>query len=157
MNSTSSYYSSESTCSAPDNLPGQIINVTLGDMGMQRMMSGTAPLGGHMRLVAIPSKVVAGEVSIIAANLGWRTHELVILPLTEGERAGARIPNSEGRIDETGSLGEASKNCGAGSGEGIESGSISWMTLTLKPGRYELICNLQNHYANGMYQELVVT
>jgi len=27
----------------------------------------------------------------------------------------------------------------------------------LAPGRYELICNLPNHYADGMYQELVVT
>jgi len=29
--------------------------------------------------------------------------------------------------------------------------------VTLAPGRYELVCNLQNHYANRMYQELVVT
>jgi len=29
--------------------------------------------------------------------------------------------------------------------------------VTLPPGRYELICNLPNHYADGMYQELVVT
>jgi len=29
--------------------------------------------------------------------------------------------------------------------------------VTLKPGRYELICNLANHYAAGMYQDLVVT
>lgn len=41
--------------------------------------------------------------------------------------------------------------------EGITSGSVGWTTLTLAPGRYELVCNLKNHYANGMYQELVVT
>jgi uncharacterized cupredoxin-like copper-binding protein len=29
--------------------------------------------------------------------------------------------------------------------------------VTLAPGRYELVCNLRNHYANGMHQEIVVT
>jgi uncharacterized cupredoxin-like copper-binding protein len=29
--------------------------------------------------------------------------------------------------------------------------------VTPRPGHYELICNLPNHYADGMYQELVVT
>ncbi len=62
-----------------------------------------------------------------------------------------------GKIDETGALGEASKNCGEGSGEGIEAGATSWVTLTLKPGRYEFICNLPNHYADGMWQEVLVT
>ena len=30
------------------------------------------------------------------------------------------------------------------------------MTLTLAPGRYELICNLPGHYAAGMFTELTV-
>ncbi len=34
---------------------------------------------------------------------------------------------------------------------------MSWTTLTLAPERYELICNLPNHYADGMYQELQAT
>ena len=54
-------------------------------------------------------------------------------------------------------MGEASTSCGAGAGEGIRAGTVSWTTLTLAPGRYELICNLPNHYADGMYQELLVT
>jgi hypothetical protein len=29
--------------------------------------------------------------------------------------------------------------------------------MTLAPGRYELICNLRNHYANGMHQQIRVT
>jgi uncharacterized cupredoxin-like copper-binding protein len=31
------------------------------------------------------------------------------------------------------------------------------VTLDLKPGRYELLCNLPHHYAGGMYTELDVT
>jgi uncharacterized cupredoxin-like copper-binding protein len=41
--------------------------------------------------------------------------------------------------------------------QAIASGSVGWVTLTLPPGHYELVCNLQNHYASGMRQELVVT
>lgn len=157
MNSSSRYYSSQLTCSVPENLPGQIINVELGDMGMTRMMGGVAPRNSQMRLVANPTTFSAGKVTIVVSNLGWRTHELVVLPLGQGTTAGNRIPNAEGEINETGSLGEASNNCAEGSGEGIDSGGISWVTLTLAVGRYEFLCNLTNHYANGMWQEVVVT
>lgn len=53
------------------------------------------------------------------------------------------------------SLGESSN--AAGTGDGITSGRVGWTTVTLKPGHYELLCNLANHYADGMYQELIVT
>ena len=157
MNSSGRYFSSKLTCNIPNSLPGQLINVALGDMGMSQMMGGLAPRNVQMRLVAIPSRVTAGEVSIAVSNLGWRKHELVVLPLDKGAVAGERVPNSQGKIDETGALGEASKNCGEGTGEGVEGGAVSWVTLNLKPGRYELVCNLPNHYADGMWQEIVVT
>lgn len=32
-----------------------------------------------------------------------------------------------------------------------------WVTVTLPPGRYELICNLPGHCAEGMYTQLTVT
>jgi len=41
----SGYHYSGLTCSAPKSLPGAVVNVTLADMGMTQMMSGTAPLG----------------------------------------------------------------------------------------------------------------
>jgi len=31
------------------------------------------------------------------------------------------------------------------------------VTMVLKPGRYEVLCNLPGHYAAGMYAELDVT
>jgi len=129
----------------------------LADTAMTAMISGTAPVGARMVLRAVPATVPAGQVSLIAENMGWRTHELVILPLSGGVSAGQRVSGGDGRVDETNSSGEASTSCGAGAGDGITSGSVGWTTLTLTPGRYELVCNLPNHYADGMHQEIVVT
>jgi uncharacterized cupredoxin-like copper-binding protein len=153
----SQYYSSSVSCTTPTNLPGRIMNVEVGDMGMSQMMGGDAQLGGFMRLRSHPTTLPAGKVTVVVTNFGWRTHELVILPLATGQSAGQRVPGPDGKIDETGSIGEASKSCGAEVGEGITAGSAGWTTLTLAPGRYEFLCNLKNHYANGMYQEILVT
>ena len=150
------YRFSTLTCTAPPGLPGSTVTVTLADMGMTQMMGGRAPLGTRMLLRALPGTVPAGKVSLVAQNRGWRTHELVILPLAAGEQAGQRVPGTDGTVSEKGSLGEASRSCGAGAGDGIRAGTVSWTTLTLAPGRYELICNLPNHYADGMYQELQI-
>lgn len=153
----SGYTAAPLSCAAPDGLPGSRVDVTLGDMGMSQMMGGTAPKGSRMVLMAQPASVHAGQVSFVVANRGWRTHELVVLPLAQGASAGQRAPGPDGKVDEAGSLGEASSSCAAGTGEGIASGALGWVTVTLAPGRYELVCNLTNHYANGMRQELDVS
>jgi len=60
-----------------------------------------------------------------------------------GGRAAARLP--------------ANRPSGGGSGEGIKAGTVGWVTLDLPAGRYELVCTLANHCANGMHRLLVVT
>jgi hypothetical protein len=109
------------------------VTVTLADMSMTSMMTGAAPLGAHIMLRAAPATVPAGKVSLVAENLGWRTHDLVVLPLDAGAAVGARAAGSDGRVDETGSLGEASSSCAAGTGDGITAGTAGWVTLTLAP------------------------
>ncbi len=138
-------------CAVP-NLPGTVVNVTL--MNSRGPMMGGH--GGMMRLSATPSTVAAGQVSFVATNMGSLNHELLILPLPGNQIAGTRAIQSDGTVDEAGSLGEASNSCGAGAGEGIAPGSSSWVTVTLAPGRYELLCNLPGHYAAGMYTQLTV-
>jgi uncharacterized cupredoxin-like copper-binding protein len=138
-------------------IAGRVVNVTLGDMGMTRLMSGTAPMGAHMMLRISAATVPAGRISLVASNMGWRTHEVVVLSLAAGAARGRRVPGVDGQVAETGSLGEASHSCGSGTGDGITSGTVSWVTVTLHPGRYELICNLPNHYVDGMYAQLVVS
>ena len=144
---------SSSACS-PTALRGQRVTVVLGDMGA--MMNG-GMMGGSMMLHVTPQSVPAGTVSIVAVNHGTVTHELVVLPLAPGGSVGTRAVGADNHVSEDGSLGEASAECGAGAGEGIAPGDASWVTLTLKPGRYELVCNLPGHYAAGMYAELDVT
>ncbi|OFE15581.1 hypothetical protein BA895_22430 [Humibacillus sp. DSM 29435] len=156
MGGPAGYHFPALTCAAPVSMPGATVTVVLADMGMTRMMGGDAPMGARMRLRAAPGAVAAGKVSLVAENRGWRTHELVVLPLGQAAAAGQRVPGADGKVSESGSLGEASASCAAGSGEGIGSGAVGWVTLELSPGRYELVCNLKNHYANGMYQELDV-
>ncbi|MFD0034380.1 sulfocyanin-like copper-binding protein [Streptomyces sp. NPDC055059] len=144
-------------CSAPA-LKGHVVDVTVGGM-MGRPHARTPGPGwqGMMRLSAAPSKVPAGVVSLRVINVGALRHEVVVLSLPAGQAAGERPTGSDGKVNEAGSLGEASRSCGAGTGSGIAPGAMAWTTLTLRPGRYELVCNLPGHYMAGMYTELDVT
>ena len=151
-------------------LPGAVVDVTLIDMGAMmggpraaNPASGTSQewwgmgIPGTMGIVATPGAVPHGTVSLRVSDGGVWTHELVVLPLPAGHGVGQRPVGADGKVDEQGSLGEASRTCGAGAGDGIASGATGWTTLPLGPGRYELICNLPGHYASGMYTELDIT
>lgn len=174
------------SCTVP-RLPGSLVDVRLSDMGARmrtwtgngfgdpgRMMGGSGPgrmmggfgpgrmMGGRwtgaMMSVRLDRNTVpAGTVSLRVSNGGAMVHELVVLPLAGDASAGQRRVQSDATIDESGSLGEASRNCGPGEGEGLRPGGVGWTTLQLQPGRYELVCNLPGHYATGMFAELDVT
>src|SRR5689334_11794763 len=153
-------------CPVPTGLSGTNVSVMLADMG-PGMMGGQRGMGGWggssmmrgrwMMMRVSPQTVPAGKVSLVAYNHGGRAHELVVLPLSDGAAVGARPVARDQRVDESGSLGEASASCGAGAGHGIAPGAAGWVTLTLPPGRYELVCNLPGHYAAGMTTELDAT
>ena len=139
------------TCVAP-RLPGRTVDVLLSDRG--NSMMGRTPM--MVTLQASPGTVAAGQVSFVARNRGALAHELVILPLP-ADGPGTRPTGADGKIDESQSLGEASKSCGQGTGDGIAPGSTSWVTIDLRPGRYELVCDEPWHYAAGMFDVLTVT
>ncbi|MCU4184498.1 hypothetical protein K6U06_09005 [Acidiferrimicrobium sp. IK] len=149
------YVAPGGACNVPQSLPGPVVGVTVTDMG-RWMGSGTGMMGGTMRIVLDRSTVPAGKVSLRVVNAGSIVHELVVLPLPAGQQVGERRIASDGKVDEAGSAGEASRSCGAGAGDGIDPGTASWVTLTLPAGTYELVCNLPGHYAAGMYAELTV-
>ncbi|MFF4948799.1 sulfocyanin-like copper-binding protein [Streptomyces chattanoogensis] len=152
-------------CSAPA-LKGHTVEVTVGDMGpgMSGRPDGRVPNGGPgghglgmMWLRAAPSTVPAGVVSLRVVNAGALPHEVVVLPLPAGHTVRERPTGTDGRVDEAGSVGEASRSCGAGAGGGIVPGTAGWTTVRLLPGHYELVCNFPGHYGAGMYTELDVT
>ena len=165
---------SSQSCAAPA-LAGSPATVTLVDMRamMGRTMTGGGMMGGGgplmgendwprfrhgmMRVTLAPTSVSHGTVSLRVHNTGYLTHELVVLPLAAGQAAGTRVPGSNGKVTEDGSLGEASASCAAGTGDGITAGSTGWVTLKLPAGRYEIVCNLPGHYAAGMHTEFDVT
>jgi uncharacterized cupredoxin-like copper-binding protein len=136
-----------------------VVNVSLANMGGSMMGGqGNAMMGrGAMRLSADHSTVPHGTVSFLVTNDGSIDHEMVVLPRADSQTAGTRPIGSDAKVDETGSLGEASKTGGAGAGEGIVPDASGWMTITLAPGQYELVCNLPGHYTAGMHTRLTVT
>lgn len=167
------------SCEVPA-LPGTAVNVTLTDMpgimmgpaamgpGMMRghamMGPGGPPNQGYlwpgMRMMSIlidPTTVPAGQVSFRVLNTGVWIHELTVLPLGAGENLGQRRIGTNNQVDESASLGHVEASCSADEGDGIAPGAVGWATITLKPGRYELICNIAGHYWAGMYTELTVT
>jgi uncharacterized cupredoxin-like copper-binding protein len=132
-------------CTSPPDVSGRRVDVLL--------MDGGPMMGPTLR--AWPVRVHAGPVTFVATNHGRRTHELVVLPLSTRTPAGWRRV-IDGQVVERRSLGEASASCAPGQGDGIRPGRSGWVTLDLRPGRYELVCNERNHYAAGMYEAFVV-
>lgn len=135
----------------PGSSTGQTVQVSLTDgggmMGRSLMMLGLSPN---------PSSTTAGQVTFVVTNYGRLNHEFLVLPMP-ADGLGTRPVGADGKIDESGSLGEASKSCAEGAGNGIAPGSRSWVTLDLHPGTYELLCDMPWHYANGMYASFTVT
>jgi uncharacterized cupredoxin-like copper-binding protein len=114
--------------------------------------------GGAMSLSTDQALVPHETASLVVTNDGSIDHEMVILPLPSSQAVGARAIGGDAKIDETGSLGEASHSGGAGAGAGIVPGASGWVTVTLAPGYYELVCNPPpRHYVAGMHAQLTVT
>jgi hypothetical protein len=162
-------------CDVPA-LPGTVVDVTLADMPGTMMGHGMMGLDwpdraapgtpGHgyprmpmsmMRVLINPPAVPSGQASFRVVNTGAWVHELVVLPLAPGEDVGRRPIGADNEVDESAALGIAARTCDTGDGDGIIPGGIGWATMTLAPGRYELICNFGGHYWAGMYTELTVT
>lgn len=156
------------SCATPA-VTGAVVDVTLADMGAMMgpgMMSssGNGPYGpammrpgmGMMRIFANPATVPAGPVSLRARNTGMMIHEVMVLPLGARRSPGQLAIGANGQVDEAASLAEASRSCGPDDGDGILPATMGWTTVTLTPGRYELLCNIAGHYGAGMYTELDV-
>jgi uncharacterized cupredoxin-like copper-binding protein len=88
-------------------------------------------------------RVAAGRFTITARNTGKIVHELILI---RTDRAPGSFAVANGRVSETGSVGEISET---------KPGASGTHTFQLKPGRYVLVCNIAGHYQAGMYGSLV--
>ena len=95
-------------------------------------------------LKASPKAVTAGKVTFDVRNAGSDRHELVVL---KTGTAASKLPVTGGRASEKGRVGDTGVFAG---------GKSKRLTLTLKKGRYVLICNLPGHYRGGMRADFTV-
>jgi uncharacterized cupredoxin-like copper-binding protein len=103
------------------------------------------------RITVSPARVGAGTVRLLVHNQGPDTHELLVvrsshdsLPL---RRDGLTV--NEATLDH--------EHATVTVMEGRDPGDAEELLVHLKPGRYELFCNMAGHYLGGMRAELVVT
>ena len=96
------------------------------------------------KLIPSAATVRAGKVTFRVANRGTMEHEFVVL---RTDRHHHVLPVKAAVAAETGRQGEISS---------IAPGKVRSLTLTLKPGKYVLICNLLGHYKAGQYAALRV-
>jgi uncharacterized cupredoxin-like copper-binding protein len=96
-----------------------------------------------------PARVHAGAVRLLLHNRGPDTHELLIV-----RSSSANLPvRSDGLTINEAALDSAT----VGVIEGKEPGTVEELLVHLKPGRYELFCNMAGHYLGGMRASLLVT
>ena len=100
------------------------------------------------RIKVSPARVRAGDLRLLIRNKGPDTHELYI---ARSEPGGLRLRPDALTVDE-----EAIEDAVVGEEEAEHPGSTHELLLHLKPGRYELFCNMAGHYLGGMHAQLVV-
>jgi uncharacterized cupredoxin-like copper-binding protein len=101
------------------------------------------------RITVSPSRVRAGTVRLLVRNQGPDTHELLVV---RSSRASLPL-RSDGLTINEARLDSSTVTVM----EGRDPGDAEELLVHLKPGRYELFCNMAGHYLGGMHAELVVT
>jgi uncharacterized cupredoxin-like copper-binding protein len=90
------------------------------------------------------SSAKAGKVTFKVKNAASFEHELVVIKTST--KASKLKTTSSGKAVTTGKRGEVE----------VGGSATKNLTLTLKKGHYALICNVGNHYKQGMYKDFTV-
>lgn len=96
-------------------------------------------------IASASTEIKPGSVTIVASNPGRILHDLVIIKSTADA---AKLPVLGDRVDESGLP-------IVGRFQEFKSGEKE-KTFDLDSGRYILICNLPDHYTDGMFSVLTV-
>ena len=97
------------------------------------------------KLIPSSTRVAAGKVTFRVKNDGALEHEFVVLRSDSHHHL---LKVKGGEAVETGRKGEIPK---------VVPGQVRTLTLSLKPGKYVLICNLLGHYRAGQFASLRVS
>jgi uncharacterized cupredoxin-like copper-binding protein len=102
------------------------------------------------KIVANRNTVLAGPTTFLVSNMGTIKHEFLV---TKTDYADGKIPIDPltNRFSEDGAGIEVVNEIPEWDAKTTES-----LTLTLAAGNYELLCNLEAHYANGMHTTFTV-
>jgi uncharacterized cupredoxin-like copper-binding protein len=101
----------------------------------------------EMNLSAPSAK--AGEITFhIQNNSEVNIHEFVVVKTDTG--AGSLPMTADNTVDE-------SQFTPVDEVEDLETGKNADLVVTLEPGHYVLLCNLPNHYMQGMHADFTVT
>lgn len=111
------------------------------------MMTGQ---GGMVRLSLATGSVEGGKVTSVATNVGALIYELLIMPMP-ADGPGTRLVDTDGKVDESVRLGEASISCGLGTGDCVPPRSRSLTTVALQAGDYKLLGDVPWHYADRTF------
>ena len=124
--------------------------VGVGGLGAVALAAGSSkvpvPEGKPGEFSLVPKGTPsAGKVTFAVANSGKIVHEMVVVRTSLP--AGKLSTNAKGLASENGAVGETGD---------VKPGATKTITLSLKKGKYALICNLPGHYKGGMYADLTV-
>jgi uncharacterized cupredoxin-like copper-binding protein len=92
--------------------------------------------------IHVPSRIAAGDVRFLVHNRGPDMHELIVVRTSAVDlplRPDAATVDEEGLEPLT-----------IGVLEPGAPGSVRELDMRLRPGRYELFCNMAGHYLGGM-------
>jgi len=88
--------------------------------------------------------VPRGKTTFVVRNAGKLEHELVVIRTT---RPAGKLPMKGSQASETGLQGETPE---------LRAGQTRRLTLSLRAGKYVLLCNLPGHYKAGQFSGLCV-
>lgn len=110
-----------------------------------------APAGGgvgvtltEFKVVPKPLSITSGKVTFTVRNAGKLDHELVVLRTAT---APGRLAVKGAKAVETGRVGRVGP---------LKPGKSAKLVLTLKAGRYVLLCNVAGHYAAKQFAGFTV-
>ena len=115
---------------------------------------GISPQGPGVRVkvrdfkIVAPRTIAAGTIALHVHNAGPDMHELLLVRAN-----GAPLPL---RADDLTVDEDAVKSRTIGTLEDDHPGTDRIWTVTLRPGNYEIFCNMSGHYLGGMHTRLVV-